>query len=136
MAELIPWNDIYSVNIQRFDTQHKTLFKLINKLNDGMVGGMGFRSMNAALNDLVEFLRTHFTDEESAMQKFGYPGYELHAAQHQQFTRNVLDFKQKFGTGKVTVSHELLTFFQTWLQQHILRSDRAYGSFLAGKGVH
>jgi hemerythrin-like metal-binding protein len=136
MPELVAWNDIYSVKIQRFDAQHKVLFKIINRLNDNMESGNGHRAMANALNELVEYLRTHFTDEESAMTKFAYPGYQRHCAEHQQFTQQVLDFRQKFTAGKVAVSQEMMQFLQTWLKQHILRTDRAYSTFLVGKGIH
>jgi methyl-accepting chemotaxis protein/hemerythrin len=135
MPDLISWNDIYSVQIQRFDAQHKVLFKIINRLNDAADAATSPRAIAGALNELVEYLRTHFADEEGAMVKYGYPGYDRHLSEHQQFTKQVQDFRQKFAAGKVAVSNELMQFLQTWLKQHILRTDRAYSSFLVGKGI-
>ncbi len=135
MPELVAWNEIYSVQIQRFDSQHKLLFKIINRLNDAMLSSNNQRAMAGALNELVEYLKTHFTDEESAMVKFAYPGYDRHSAEHKHFTQQMLDFRQKFVAGKVTVSQEMMQFITTWLKQHILRTDRAYSSFLVGKGI-
>jgi len=135
MPELVTWNDIYSVQIQRFDAQHKLLFKIINRLNDAMETAKTPRATAGALNELVDYLRTHFADEENAMKKFGYPGYDRHSVEHQQFNQQMQDFRQKFVAGKVAVSDEMMQFIQTWLKQHILRTDRAYSSFLVGKGI-
>jgi len=51
-------------------------------------------------------------------------------------------FRQKMATlldrhrgAKAGVAVELLPFLQTWLKQHVLRTDKQYSAFLNARGV-
>ena len=135
MSKLLGWDPVYSVHIQRFDAQHKRLFDLINALNEGMETDQSHRELANALNDLVEYVSTHFADEESAMQKFGYTALAEHHAEHVQLARHVVEFKKRFDARKAFISSELMGFLQAWFKQHILRSDKAYAMYLTAQGV-
>ena len=134
MPDFLPWSDIYGVRIQKFDVQHKALFRIVNDLHQAMGTG-GNRGVASALNELIDFFQTHFAAEESAMQQHGFAGLDRHRAEHAQLTGHLADFKRKFDAGKVTVSLELLTFLQAWIKHHILLTDKTYSSHLTAQGM-
>jgi hemerythrin len=56
--------------------------------------------------------------------------------EHQKFVQAVTKFLDDYHAGKPGVPVSLLLFLQTWLKEHILLADKAYGSFLNARGVH
>jgi hemerythrin-like metal-binding protein len=134
MAELLRWNEMYSVQVQRFDWQHKRIFELLNDLQDA-IGARGQRMLASLIEELLDGFRSHFAAEEKAMQQFAYPALERHRVEHQRLTAHLLDFKRKSDTGMVAVSSELITFLKTWLTHHILMVDKGYCPYMAGQEI-
>jgi hemerythrin len=69
------------------------------------------------------------------MRIFDYSAYEEHKQYHQELTRQVKDFNEKFRSGKATLSMELLSFLRKWLTNHIMVEDKKYTPFFLGKGL-
>lgn len=132
---LITWSDDLSVNIKQFDDQHQGLVNLINELYDAMSAGKGSAVIGKILSGLADYTVYHFKTEEDVFQKHGYPGLEQHKFEHDNLTKQVLDFKEQFDAGKAVVSIELMKFLKDWLTNHILAGDMAYKPFLNDKGV-
>lgn len=129
------WTETYSVNIEELDHQHQGLFGIINRLNDALESGLGATVMNSVLDELLDYARFHFAAEEQLMEKHHFPGLLTHQLEHQAFGRNIHKYLEDYRSGKVGSPSSLLLFLQSWLSQHILKSDKAYSAFLNGKGV-
>ena len=69
------------------------------------------------------------------MQKHGFPGFEAHRTEHESFIHAVEKHVKEFKEGKAGAPVSLLFFLQSWLKDHILKTDKAYTSFLNAKGV-
>lgn len=134
-ASTFKWTDRYSVNIKGLDTQHRGLFEIINRLNQALSAGHGAEAMNDVLQKLVLYTQSHFSAEEALMQKHGFPGFEVHRAEHESFIRAVEKHVTEFKEGKAGAPVSLLFFLQAWLKHHILKTDKAYSSFLNANGV-
>jgi hemerythrin len=132
---LLEWNDTFSVGVDFFDGQHKRLVGLLNDLHDAMRVGKGAEVMGRVFQSLVDYTVHHFADEESAMEQYGFSGLEAHRREHEQLTRQVLDYKTKFETKQVLISIELLDFLKGWLTHHIMETDKLYGPTLAVKNT-
>ncbi|HET6488444.1 MAG TPA: bacteriohemerythrin [Syntrophales bacterium] len=133
---LITWTDALSVNIKEIDNQHQRLFDLMNKLHEAMKIGKGNDVLGGILGDLVKYTVVHFSSEETYLKKYDYPEYVQHKKIHDDLTRKAKALKASFDQGKQTVSIEVLTFLKDWLNNHILKTDKRYSSFLNGKGMH
>ena len=133
---LITWTDALSVNIKEIDTQHQRLFELMNKLHEAMKIGKGNDVLGGILGDLVKYTVVHFSNEESHLKKYGYPEYVQHKKIHDDLTQKAKALKASFDQGKQTISIDVLTFLKDWLNNHILKTDKRYSSFLNGKGLH
>jgi len=132
---LIKWDDSFSVGIAEIDAQHKMLVDMINNLNDAMRQGKGKDALGKTIGGLIDYAGTHFLTEERYFDQFGYPGTLSHKKEHADFTLKVTEFKNKFDTGTVALSIEVVNFLSNWLQNHIKIVDKKYGPFFNEKGL-
>ncbi len=120
------WKDVYSVGIIEIDVQHKNLFKLYNDLVDAIYRGEGIKSLQKSLNSLVEYVFMHFNIEEGYMQKYSYPGYEAHKAEHKKLREKVYYIHKDFTEGKPVLTMDVIIFLRDWISDHILGVDMKY----------
>ncbi|MBI1937888.1 MAG: bacteriohemerythrin [Ignavibacteriales bacterium] len=133
---LLTWNNTYSVNINSIDNQHKRLVDLMNNLHDAMKQGKGKDVLGEILNDLANYTVYHFNHEEKLFASHGYPEGNLHKAEHDKLIKQVDELKNKYNSGSVTVTLDVLNFLKNWLTDHIVGSDKKYSSFLNERGVN
>jgi len=133
---LITWLPTYSVNLPPIDEQHKRLFDLVNRLHDEIVvKKSGHEVIGVALEELIQYTKTHFELEERFMESMQYPELAKHKAKHEALTKRVMKLQQDFNAGKITVAAELMNFMRYWLTNHILKTDKQYGAFLRGERI-
>lgn len=128
---MFEWKSAYSLQIPEIDAQHKKLFSLAHDLWCGMSDGKGTAALDKALSQLIDYTREHFAAEEIFMQKAGFSGLAAHKAQHDQLTRQVLDFQRRFRNRELCLTIDVMNFLTTWLEHHINQSDRAYVNEIA-----
>ncbi len=127
------WNNSLSVGYLSIDNQHKKLINMINSLYDAMGVGKGKDVVEKLLNDLVDYTKTHFSNEEVLMSKFNYPDYNSHRAEHDKLLKQVKEFQDKLKSGESVLSITLMNFLKELLNVHIMKIDVKLGSFLANK---
>ncbi len=71
----IKWQDAFSVNVNEIDQQHKKLIGMINELFDAMEEGRGRAILSGLLEEMVDYSKTHFSNEEAYMRRFEFEGY-------------------------------------------------------------
>jgi len=129
------WTEKYSVNIAVLDRQHQALFDTVNELKEALTSGHGSVVVDDVLKKLFDYALTHFAAEELLMTEHAYPGLETHRAEHKRFARNIKKFLEDYKAGKTGVPVELLLFLQSWLNDHLLKTDKAYSAYLNARGV-
>ena len=134
-ALLFPWSDIYKLNIGVVDMQHKNLVDLINDLHQAMISRTGKEHLGRILSSLIKYTEGHFKAEEGIMESHQYPDLTNHKAEHDRFTKTVLDFQSKFHANEIGLTIEVMDFLKDWLSKHILGVDKKYAPFLNAKGV-
>ena len=130
------WTERYSVNISVLDRQHQALFDTVNELKDALTSGHGAAVVGEVLKQLFEYASTHFATEEKLMTEHAFPGLETHRAEHQRFARTIERYREDYKAGKTGVPVEIMLFLQSWLQEHLLKADKAYSAYLNARGVH
>ena len=128
---LFPWRDDYSVGIPEIDNQHKVLLRLINDLHAAMIQGNGNAVMAPILDELVGYAGKHFAHEERMLTTRRYSGFIAHQTEHRRLTQEVKELHDKFRTGNLRITLEVMQFLKDWLKNHILGWDRRYGRELA-----
>lgn len=131
----LDWNDSYSLGIAEIDMQHKKLVFLIVKLYEAMSQAKANDVVGTILNELVMYTKTHFSTEEKYFAKFAYVDKANHELEHKKFVAKINDFKEKFDSGKVGVSIQLMNFLKDWLVHHIMKTDRQYVACFQQNGL-
>jgi len=129
------WTEAYKVNVAVLDQQHQELFATVNKLERALRVGEGNSAIDGILDRLMTYAGSHFAAEESLMERHDFPGLSTHRVQHEMFRKKMMTLLEKRRSAKSGVAVELLLFLQTWLKQHLLRTDKQYSAFLNARGV-
>jgi hemerythrin-like metal-binding protein len=127
---LFIWKPSYDLGVAEIDLDHRHLVGLINELYEAMKVGHGYELINHLIDQLLEYTREHFANEEGFMRASGYPYLEPHVREHQEFRDKIEALDRGRRAGQLLPSSELLSFLCDWLRTHILDSDKDFGTFL------
>jgi hemerythrin-like metal-binding protein len=124
--EYIKWNDELSVDNIIIDKQHKELFRLINDFYNAIVEKKGKEATQRAIEDMEDYIKTHFTSEEIMMKNAGYDDLEQHLKEHKFYVEKVRDLRERFNEGRMILSLEVTNFIKDWITNHIKITDQKY----------
>lgn len=130
------WKDEYSVGIKEMDNDHKKLINLINQLQTAVHYYTGREFEEKALDELVDYTKTHFKKEEQLLEDNNYAELEAHKELHQKFINKVNDFLEQYKQDSEVTINDTLEFLKDWLIKHINGTDKEYGKVLNKKGIH
>lgn len=134
-SQFVEWKDDYSVGIDSIDQQHKKLLNLINQLQTAVDYSTGEQFEREALDELVDYTKTHFTYEEGLMRDNDYPDFEPHKLQHEKMFEKVREVLDEYEQDQDTAMANAADYLKDWLINHINGTDKEYSSYLIGKGV-
>jgi len=120
---VIEWRKGFQVNIEQVDQEHQHLFTLVKALS--------LDSVQETVEELLDYVVVHFSNEQALMEKSGYPGFEQHLKLHEDFATHVADF---LGNGEEWTEdrvQELRRFLNKWLVGHIMTHDLRFGKWYA-----
>lgn len=129
--DLFQWNGRYDTGIGCIDAEHRKLVGLLNGLFRAMRTGKTDEPLKELLDELADYTRVHFANEECLMSRHGYPGYAAHKLEHERMTRKVQELQELLARGRISLSIEVFQFLRNWLSNHILDIDQRYAPFLA-----
>jgi|WetSurMetagenome_2_1015567.scaffolds.fasta_scaffold00518_18 hemerythrin len=132
---MLEWTSEMSVEIAEFDTHHKRIVDLINKLGASLNTDEARKVTEEALAELSNYCFYHFFAEEDAMERYSDPGYSGHREEHLQFIEKIFQFVSDFHSSKENISQDLLDFLWNWLKNHILKTDKTYTAALHAGGM-
>ena len=132
---IMEWTKDLSVNIAEIDAQHKRLLTLINDLDDALHSNQQQVAIGKILKELLDYTQTHFAYEEELLNKYSYPAYDGHKAEHDALAEKVVFLNQMFREGDQPEPDQLMAFLTIWLKDHIMGMDKSYSDFLVEKGV-
>ncbi|HUJ27630.1 MAG TPA: bacteriohemerythrin [Myxococcales bacterium] len=131
----VQWSPEYAVGVEEFDRQHQAWVALINRMHEAMRRGEGRKLVGSVLAEVVQYTRTHFLDEERAMEAARYPGLSEHRAAHAAFIRNVHQLQKAYESGDLGVSIDVADQLSGWFFRHIREMDQAYAPHLRKPGA-
>jgi len=122
------------LGIPSIDSEHQRFIDITNNLFAAMRDGKGNSFIGQTLDELAGYAKSHFTHEESLMQKAGFPGLAEHRRVHEECCRRIADIQDKFRSGSV-LSQEVMSFLKSWLSDHIMGMDRNYVPAMKKNGI-
>jgi hemerythrin len=132
---LFDWNNSYSVGVQELDQQHKKLVATLNQLHQAMLSRQSREAIGTLLSELVNYTKSHFTDEEQYLARTQYPKLADQKRMHASLNKQVLEFVGRYERGEIALDIHLLDFLRKWLMEHILEEDKEYGPWLNKAGI-
>ena len=124
----IPWHESYKIGEADIDAQHRELFARINKFLDATDKA----SLTACAMSLFQHTREHFSYEEAAMRRVGYPAVAAHVAEHNGLLSRLNEVADAIGKDSLD-RVELEEFLSDWLFNHIGTSDARLAIYLTSQ---
>ncbi len=121
--------DEYRTGISFVDEEHKELFRITDKANkylhQDFVYGNGYDEIMGILQELKDYTKRHFKDEEDYMERIHYDGLPAQRRAHESFIDRLenVDMDAVDGDPKVYLE-SLIEFLLGWLINHILYTDK------------
>lgn len=122
------FTDDYLTGIALVDAEHRELFRIVDKA-DQLVKSLdslsGYDNIIQILNELKEYTKEHFADEEEYMEAIHYEGLSAQKRAHKAFIDKLdnIDLNQ-VDQNPQEYLQELLEFLLGWLINHILYTDK------------
>jgi len=126
------WSSQFETGIDLIDSQHKTLFEAVNKLEASFSLGNTDDAVKKSLDFLGKYTFEHFQTEEQFMREAAYPDLAEHMAEHGLLMNKVYDLQARLAEG-TPITMDFMTFFAGWLGHHIYGTDLALVRFLKQK---
>lgn len=118
----------FETGISMIDEEHKNLFDIIGKIYKAIEVELvhdKFDLILDILDELKEYTRVHFADEEKYMQEIGYEGLAQQVLLHEKFIETLNDVNlDHVDDNQEEYLYEVLSFLQNWLVTHILKVDK------------
>jgi len=129
--EYVEWSNSFSMGIKVIDDQHKKLLDIVNDLYNHSSDnpdeeGEYFKSV---IGQAVEYIKTHFSEEEKFMKAIKFPDYDNHKKEHNSFVLNVIKSIKDFEDGKRLVLVNFASFLKEWILAHIAIEDNKYAVY-------
>lgn len=122
------WDKSFESGVETMDHDHKWLVGLINNLYKEMGKGDGKSIINEIIDQLVEYSKYHFRNEERLMAELNYKHFDMHKAQHDAFITKVDLFIKK--TKEDSISIDVAKFLKEWMISHIQGSDKRFANYI------
>ncbi len=130
---ILKWSEKYETGVARFDAEHQNLIERFNSLYEAVFECETLEAEHLltaeVLQDLLDYIKTHFSGEEELMLEYQYPGYEEHKKEHQSFIEEVASLQRQHQGGELALSFPLFNFLKGWIEEHIMVVDKRYGEF-------
>lgn len=122
------FTDEYLTGIELIDSEHKELFSIVDKANHLIKSydeASGYDKILDILDELKEYTKEHFADEEEYMESIGYDGLDAQKRAHDAFIQKLenIDLAEIDRNPQESLQ-QLLEFLLGWLVNHILYTDK------------
>ena len=125
------WKDIYSLDNQKLDDEHKTLFKIAEEAFAVVEPELKHEKIKNILNKLYEYMKVHFSHEEEYMQEINYPQFEIHKEIHENIVNTINEFVKQLATlSEDSFEKELAKLIDGTIVHHIVQEYKKIISWL------
>ena len=131
-AEIVIWDNKYSIGVELIDAQHKQLVVLTNELFQAcMLGESAVQTVfKDAMSRMVDYVRIHFSEEQELLQRVKFPDYSDHKSQHDRLIQQILSAVKEHKEGKKFVPNQFVRTLRDWILSHIAVYDKAFGVYV------
>ena len=123
---MIDWEIKFSTGIPELDRQHRNIFKYTNDLGEYLSNNFGSKeTTDQMMHFLEQFIKVHFSREETCMNQHKCPMAAKNKAAHEQFTEKFKETVEKIKTKDSDDKslRELHHYLEEWLTEHVCNVD-------------
>ena len=125
LRKTFAWKDIYSINDIQIDAEHKRLLDMAQEAFKVVDPSTRNIKIKDVLNDLYDYMKTHFKHEEAFMLRVNYPQLNEHKMLHIEIVNNTNNFITQFSTLDITLlEKELANLIDISLVKHFVQEDK------------
>jgi len=121
------WDPSLSIGIDVIDNQHRRIVEYLNELDAANVT-RDRNKVSHVLTGLIDYTKTHFTFEESLLEKSGYPLSDSHRRVHETFVSHINTYRERHDRGE-DITRQLMSELRIWLTNHIKKDDADYAPY-------
>lgn len=125
------FTDEYLTGIEIIDEEHKELFRIIEEVHEVIADdarGDKYDEIVRLLEELRNYTKSHFSDEEEYMESIQYEGLEAQKVAHELFVSRLDEMDlEEIDIHQEETLEELIAFLLEWLVTHILQMDKKIG---------
>lgn len=118
----------YLVGVASIDEEHKRLFEIIAEANEILHNDFlydKYDQIAGVLENLLEYTKVHFADEEEYMESINYEGLEAQKKAHSKFIEKIENINlEDVDDNQDEYLNGILNFLLDWLANHILKVDK------------
>jgi len=122
---LISWDDRLNTGHELVDAQHQMLLCLFNRLDRSLINPQPV-VIQRAINELLEYARQHFEDEEHCWGKYlrDDESFTLHQQTHKAFETKLTALQANMERQPIEdATASLVAYLQRWLLEHVIKED-------------
>lgn len=133
MEDRLIFDARYLVGIEQVDREHQKLFELAGRIYDCLAVDVivPMNEIRWAIDELIDYTRIHFANEESLMAGTGYPDLKEHHELHAYLLSRIEDFDKSFELGEQVTPVDAYDFLCDWLGDHIQAKDKHFGDYFS-----
>jgi len=118
----------YLVGVELIDKEHEALFHIVDRANQlvkSFDASSGYDKIIQILEELKNYTKEHFSDEEEYMESIQYEGLSAQKRAHEAFIDKLENIDlTEIDNDPEEYLQELLEFLLGWLINHILYTDK------------
>ena len=123
----LAWQEAYECGNPTIDEEHRLLFEVANKLIDAAGRAPGDPAQfNTLLDELLDHVRRHFSDEEAILLQHGYADLARHKLAHEGLLRRAAYLKAQTEAGATSLGTVVEFLAQDVIARHMFAVDRAF----------
>lgn len=126
----LKWHEKYLCGNNLIDEQHQALFEIINNLLEIVRSHSFFEKTVKHVENILDAIAIHFRDEESMMYDIGFPDIKNHAKEHEKLFKIAQYLFLQYKENRLPVNNLFLFFAYELVEQHILRVDNLFHSYV------
>ena len=138
------WDDCFVTGVAMVDEQHHQLIDIMNRFGAVVMkpGQNNRADLDLALDELADYARYHFEEEEALMHASGLDERHIkhHSHEHAEFLQDVTRMQVEAACSSHQEASRLLTYLTNWLAYHIIGTDQVMACLVAatqqGKSQH
>jgi hemerythrin len=134
-GDRLTWTAVLSIGDPMVDDQHRLLFQHGRRFVRAVGNGDSNPRLRQMLRFLQDYAEVHFRAEENLMRAAGYPDWEPHTREHEQFTQRLRLIAPRLETegDSGPLRGEVASFVRSWLTEHVSSSDQRLAQHLRGR---